>query len=142
VLDSDGKTPAKAVLFATASEIPTIVFTNTSDENWSAVLSENGVEIVSSESGARDLPSVLEELKARDIQSVLVEGGSEVAASFIRGGLVDKVTFIYSPLIVGSNDAPFAVGGEAIEMPLRLRGIEVDRLGDDIEVTGYPDGSS
>lgn len=140
VLDNAKKTPLDATVVTTAKDVPTVIFTHSTDETWIDPLRENGVEIIQSEFGARELSMVLSGLKRRDIQSVLVEGGSEVAASFIHSRFVDKVTFIYSPLIVGGKDAPVAVGGDSAKPAIKLKDVEIMRLGDDIEVTGYPDG--
>jgi diaminohydroxyphosphoribosylaminopyrimidine deaminase/5-amino-6-(5-phosphoribosylamino)uracil reductase len=44
-------------------------------------------------------------------------------------------------MIVGAADAPAAVAGEGADRmadALRLREVTVERLGDDILVTGYP----
>ena len=38
-----------------------------------------------------------------EIMSLLIEGGSKVAASALKSGIVDKVVFFYSPKIVGSE---------------------------------------
>ena len=46
-----------------------------------------------------------------------------------------------APAIIGGKDAPSAVGGlgaEVMEKVLRLQDVEVEMLGGDIVVTGYP----
>ncbi len=126
---------------ATTSDNPTFVFTNSDNVKKIRALRQQGVEIVESESGGRDLHGVLAELKRRDIQSVLVEGGSEIAGAFCDANLVDKISFIMSPIIIGGHDAPNAIGGDGamkLADALRLNNISVERLGDDIEITGYP----
>src|SRR5690606_10766996 len=100
-----------------------------------------GVEIVPVNGGARNLAGVLEELRRREIQSVLVEGGSAVAGAFIDARLVDKFTVLIAPFIIGGPDAPVAVGGKGadeIAKSLRLRDVECTSHGEDIEITGYP----
>ncbi|MBP7475490.1 MAG: dihydrofolate reductase family protein, partial [Pyrinomonadaceae bacterium] len=100
-----------------------------------------GAEVVVSPMGGRDLNGVLAELKQRDIQSVLVEGGSEIAGSFCDAGLVDKLTFIVAPLVIGGRSAPDAIGGAGADRladAMKLSDITVERLGNDIEITGYP----
>ncbi|MER3431421.1 MAG: hypothetical protein C4324_10335, partial [Blastocatellia bacterium] len=65
---------------------------------------------------------------------------SEVAAAFLEAGLVDKITFIYSPLVIGGA-APIAIGGKgasSLLQAIRLRDLELDQLGDDFILTGYP----
>jgi diaminohydroxyphosphoribosylaminopyrimidine deaminase/5-amino-6-(5-phosphoribosylamino)uracil reductase len=74
-------------------------------------------------------------------QSVLVEGGTEIAGAFCDAKLVDKVTFIAAPLIIGGHDAPNAIGGKGaseLTEAMRVENISIERLGDDIEITGYP----
>ena len=141
VLDNRLNIPISSSLVTTAPETPTLVFTNSRDEQKIDDLRKNGVEIVETEMGGRDLDGVLAELKRRDIQSVLVEGGTEVAGSFCDAGLIDKVTFIAAPLIIGGREAPNAIGGtgaSSLNEAIRLTDVVTTQLGDDIEITGYP----
>ena len=106
------------------------------------VLHSHGVEVIM-QSSALDLASVLEELGKRSIQSVLVEGGPSLAGLMLDAGLVNKVTFFVAPIIVGSQDAPSAIGGagaEKIADALQLDRVEVSQHGRDVEITGYPVG--
>ena len=139
LLDNRLRLDLGSELVATAREVPTIVFSKNDDKQKRSALQENAVEIVNTD--ARDLDAVLAELYKRAIQGVLVEGGSEVAASFWNAGLVDKATFIYSPLIIGGTDAPAAIGGPgptSLAKIRRLTDITVAQYDADIEITGYP----
>lgn len=141
VLDNRLQTSRGSFVCGSANEAPTIVFTNSPDAERIASLRAAGAEVVTSPLGGRDLPGILTHLRERDIQSVLVEGGSEAAGAFVDAGLIDKVTFLYSPLIIGGRDAPAAIGGmgaSELKRALRLTEITVRRIGDDFEVTGYP----
>ena len=141
ILDNRLRLPVDSTLATTTNEAPTLVFTNCIDPESVCKLAKTGVEVVPVEGGARNLTLVLEELKRREIQSVLVEGGTGVAGAFIDSGLVDKVTLIFSPIIIGGGEAPVAIGGKGasdLSDTLRLTDLEVSRHGDDIEVTGYP----
>ena len=142
VLDNRLRLPLDSTLATTASETPTIVFTNSRDAAKAAALRELGVDVVVSEMGGRDLTGVLAELKNRNIQSVLVEGGTEVAGAFCDAKLVDKVTLLAAPIIIGGREAPNAIGGSgatSLTEAMQLRDISIERHGDDIEMTGYPD---
>jgi diaminohydroxyphosphoribosylaminopyrimidine deaminase/5-amino-6-(5-phosphoribosylamino)uracil reductase len=102
---------------------------------------QRGVNVVASEHGGRDLTNILKVLAKDEIQSVLVEGGTEVAGAFWDAGIVDKVTFIAAPMIIGGNDEPVAISGKGasdIAHAVRLTNISVANLGEDIEITGYP----
>lgn len=141
VLDNQLRLSAVSRLISTAAETPTIIFTSSNDAGKLSVLSALGAEIIVSQMGGRDLPGVLAELKSRNIQSILVEGGSEVAGAFCDAKLVDKITFLNAPIIIGGNVAPTAVGGRgagSIAEAMRLKDLSVNVYGDDVEITGYP----
>lgn len=136
VLDDAVRLSPNSQLATTALQAPVIVFGN---KRTPKELRERGVEVVNSERG--DLVGVLRELGSRSIQSVLVEGGAAVAGEFLDAGLVNKVTFLIAPKIIGGVDAPSAVGGRGVENmseALELERITVVQHGNDIEVTGYP----
>ncbi|MDM7922813.1 MAG: bifunctional diaminohydroxyphosphoribosylaminopyrimidine deaminase/5-amino-6-(5-phosphoribosylamino)uracil reductase RibD [Pyrinomonadaceae bacterium] len=141
ILDNRLRTPPDSTVAKTAAEIPTLVFTNSRDDTAMLALRHAKVDVIESDMGGRDLEHVLATLREREIQSVLVEGGTEVAGSFIDAGLVDKVTFIISPILIGGRVAPNAIGGMgALELSdtTRLTDVTIARHGEDIEVTGYP----
>jgi diaminohydroxyphosphoribosylaminopyrimidine deaminase/5-amino-6-(5-phosphoribosylamino)uracil reductase len=128
-------------LVRTAHEVPTMVFTNSRNRELLEELPAAGVELISTDSGSRDLAAVLAELRSRDIQSVLVEGGAEIAGSFCDEGLVDKFTFISAPVIIGGREAPSAIGGAGVTdlaSAIQLQDISVERFGDDVSITAYP----
>ena len=88
------------------------------------------------------LAPLLDELGRRGILSLLVEGGGEVHASFLAEGLVDMVHAYVAPKLIGGREAPGPVGGKGVEHladALRLRDIDMARLGDDILISGYVD---
>lgn len=139
VLDNRLRIPLDSTLVRTASETPTIVFSNLSDEEKVEQLFHSGVMVPRID--ARDLRAVLEELRKRELQSVLVEGGTEVAGAFVDAKLVDKVTFVMAPIVIGGSEAPVAVGGKGVASlseATRLRNVFLFRHGEDIEITGYP----
>jgi len=87
---------------------------------------------------AIDLRWLLEQLGAEEVTSLLVEGGGEVNASFLLGGLAHRVAFYYAPKILGGRTARKAVAGEGISSAaeaLRLRDVEWRRLGPDLFLT-------
>ena len=124
ILDNRLRITSTLQIVATARETPTIVFTTPEQDSACAdELRKHGVEVIASLSGGgRDLAGVLSELRSRAIQSVLVEGGTEIAGSFCDARLVDKLTFIEVPLIIGGKNAPLAIGGRgttALESALK-----------------------
>ena len=141
ILDNRLRIPEDSTLVKTAVETPTLVITNSTDGAKIERLLQNGVDLARID--ARNLQDVLGELKKRDLQSVLVEGGTEIAGAFVEAKLVDKVSFFYAPLIIGGSLAPLAIGGKGAESlgeAIRLLDLGITRHGEDFEITGYPFG--
>ncbi len=139
ILDNRLRIPLESNLVTTARETPTLIVSSSDDESKIKRLTESGVEVA--RENARDLDAVLSELRKRDLQSVLVEGGTEVAGAFCDAKLVDKLTFIVAPIVIGGHHAPFAIGGDganSLENAMRLRDLEIIERGADYEFTGYP----
>jgi diaminohydroxyphosphoribosylaminopyrimidine deaminase/5-amino-6-(5-phosphoribosylamino)uracil reductase len=132
VLDGRLRTPADAKVLGRAA--PTIIFTRRGAPRARArALRAAGAEVI--ELGARrglPLTKVLSELAARDVQSVLVEGGSAVHASFIEAGLVDDVALFVAPRLLGGG-VPVAGGlTRALDAALGLDQLDARRFGPDL----------
>lgn len=141
VLDNSLRISPNSQLVLTAKETPTIIFTDSTDVEKTKLLTDEGVKVVRIAEGGRNLYGVLQELGQRDLQSVLVEGGTEIAGAFFDAKLIDKVTFFIAPLIIGGRDVPTAIGGQGarqILSAMRLRGVEIIKHGEDLEICGYP----
>jgi diaminohydroxyphosphoribosylaminopyrimidine deaminase/5-amino-6-(5-phosphoribosylamino)uracil reductase len=144
VLDSSLRFPPDARLVQTARETPLWVFTCQPDAAKRAALSACGVNVVecaAAADGRVALPDVLAALSAQQLTSVLVEGGAEVAASFVAQKLLDKVTLYLAPKLIGGRHAYPLLGGAGsadIADALRLRDLTFTRHGEDFELTGYP----
>ena len=142
VVDSRGRTPLDANVLS--ADAPTLVATTArAAGEWRRGVTAHGAEVVEfpERDGRVDLAALVEHLGERGALQVLVEGGGVLLGSFFDLGLIDKVTAVIAPMIIGGETAPAAVAGRgATRMAdtLRLRDVEVSRLGDDILVTGYP----
>ncbi len=137
VLDEELRLDARSKLAQTARAVPVIVFARAdADAARCRALEELGVEVVL---GDTEPLAVLEELGRRKLQSVLIEGGSNVAGRFLEASLVNKATFFVAPIIIGAEGIP-AVGNlrtERVMDAVRLHEVVIERHGDDVEVTGY-----
>lgn len=90
--------------------------------------------------GRVDLAHLLEQLPEHGITSVLVEGGGAIASSFIRAGLVDRLTVFTNPSLMGSGVSWLqdVFYGSASERP-RLERVIQTVSGDDALVSGLMD---
>jgi 2,5-diamino-6-(ribosylamino)-4(3H)-pyrimidinone 5'-phosphate reductase len=126
VLDSGGKVPESArVLDGSA---PTLIVTSEECDR-----SFPHAEVLRLGKDEVDLLVLLDRLAARDVKTILVEGGSTVIWSFLREGLADELKVFVSSRVLGGHAAPTLAGGQGItsldEAP-RLRLERVERLGD------------
>ncbi|OLD98364.1 MAG: riboflavin biosynthesis protein RibD [Actinobacteria bacterium 13_1_20CM_4_69_9] len=72
-------------------------------------------------------------LAKEGVQSLLLEGGPTLAASFLREGYVDKLMLFVAPFVAGAG-MQFA---PELEEPVRLTRMTSERVGDDLLLTGY-----
>ena len=91
--------------------------------------------------GASLWSQLLAELGARDVTSLLVEGGAALHGALFEGGLVDKVVAFVAPVVIGGDGVPGPISGagaERIADALRLRDVTYTELDGDMMVVGYP----
>lgn len=112
VLDPSGRMPATSRLAQTAREVPTIIVAPPGLPVHAELVAK-GCEILACEmvGGRVALPELLEDLAARGMMSLMVEGGAAVAASFLAENLVDAIALFAGPGVLGG-------AGEAIASPL------------------------
>ncbi len=139
VLDRRLRLPPTARMLSI--EGPVLVYTERSDAAAVAALSDRGAEVQYLD---RLTPaSVLADLGRRGVQSLLVEGGSEITAAFVAAGLYDRVGVDCAPLLIAGVSAPGPVGGAGFE-PLaaapRLDGMRARRRGEDLIIEGFRAG--
>lgn len=104
-------------------------------------LRAGGAEVIrlASRGGRVRIPALLEALGQRGILTLLVEGGSEVAAQFLDGGHVDRLLWFVAPKIVGGAQAVPAVAGlgaARMDDALVLEDLVVRRVGGDLLLDG------
>lgn len=97
------------------------------------------VWVLPAQQGSVSLRACLAKLGALGITSLLIEGGSEVNASAIRSGLVNRLVFLMAPKLLGGQDAKGVVGGlspKRLAQATVLKDIRVQPLGSDFLVEG------
>jgi diaminohydroxyphosphoribosylaminopyrimidine deaminase/5-amino-6-(5-phosphoribosylamino)uracil reductase len=89
------------------------------------------------------LTFLLDELARRGVAQVLVEGGPNVLAGFLRQGLADEVCVYVSPKVLG-GEGTASVGESMADLApaVRLDHVAVKAFGEDTRITGLPVRSS
>ncbi len=143
VVDSAARLPLSARLIASSTPGQTLLFTSTAaPQERVHALCARGVEVMTLEGEAARVPlgAVMDALGKREITSVMIEGGAEVAASAVHDGVVDKVLFFVAPLVIGGRDAPSPLGGRGVaslRQAAHVRHLEIEHLGPDLLISGY-----
>jgi len=118
-----------------------IVCAETAPEDAVRHLDERGVSVlqvpVNSE-GKIDLAEALRGLAEKGLTQVLLEGGGMLAASFLREGLVDALSWFVAPLLLGGDGraALGSLGVRELSDALQIQGLQVRKLGPDLYLRG------
>ena len=134
VLDSRQRIPLTAKLVQSARVVPTYVV---STEAPRPDLVQAGVRVLQVQAvgdGRPELAAVVRALAAEGLARLMVEGGGQVAGSFLRCGLVDRIEWFRAPMVLGGEGRP-GVGALALaELAAapRFRRTEVRPVGDDL----------
>ena len=86
-----------------------------------------------------DLAALSEDLYGREIQTVLLESGPDLAFSALRAGIIDKIVAFVAPKILGGREIP-AIGGEGaakLSEAISLHNWTTARSGPDLVLTAY-----
>jgi 2,5-diamino-6-(ribosylamino)-4(3H)-pyrimidinone 5'-phosphate reductase len=122
VVDSSGRTPEHARILD--GSVPTIVAT--SERNHRKY--PDSVRTVVSGRDTVDLKRLFSHLRDEGIERLMVEGGARIIASVVRGGLFDRWTIYYAPVVIGSGTAPPLVEGEEAVGPDDLVSVSLEGL--------------
>ena len=138
IFDSEARLPLDSKLVRGVSEVPvTVVCSRAAARTSVQALESAGVDVIvatGQNEGGR-VAKALDELGARDVQSLLLEGGPHLAGAFLEAGEIDEARMFIAPILSGGREARTAVEGMGIELiaasPRALH-VEVDRIEDDV----------
>ena len=142
ILDAKGRTPTDAAILSITRR-KVIIFVDADCETSRIEgLRAAGAEVVVLDAAGGMLPvgDVLDVLHAREISSVLVEGGASVVASFIEANAFDKAVVYIANRFLGGRDAVPAVGGAGIPHladSVMLDFTSIERVGDNLRIEAY-----
>jgi diaminohydroxyphosphoribosylaminopyrimidine deaminase/5-amino-6-(5-phosphoribosylamino)uracil reductase len=149
ICDSRLRTPLSSRLVRTAGEVPTILASCETDPEKAAPYLAAGCTLlaVPEQNGYADLGELMRLLGARQLDSVLLEGGAALNFSALNAGIVNRVQAYIAPRLFGGERAKTPVGGQGVETPdraFRLKGPKITRIEEDIllewEVENYVHG--
>ena len=89
---------------------------------------------VGTEDGRPTIPAVLKALEAAGATSLLIEGGGQVASSFLRANAVDALEWFRAPILLGGDGRPCVASlalAKLSDAP-KFRRLGVEPVGDDL----------
>lgn len=140
LVDSHLQTPPAARLFDVPQR-PVWIYAAARKEAQVAALEARGADIrvLPNTHGKVDLPAMLADLAAREINELHVEAGHKLNGSLLREGLVDELLVYLAPKFIGEGmgiaSQPHAGGplaDLAAALPLEFR--DVERVGPDLRI--------
>lgn len=145
IVDSSLQTPLDANVLKNQDIAKTIIATTSkskADKEKKKQIEAMGVEVlvVDEKDGHVDLDKLQQAISERKIDSVLLEGGADLAFGAIKAGIVDKVRYYIAPMMLGGQQSKAALGGEGFEHlsdAFLLENVTTRKIGQDICIEGY-----
>ena len=132
VADSQARTPLTSKLMTSLNVGPVVLVTAGTPALDHAGA---GAAIWRCGNGIRvNVRDFLRRAEAEGIATLLVEGGSHLAASFVREGLVHELAWFRAPLLIGGEglSAIGELGLTDLKSATRWRPVATERIGDDV----------
>lgn len=135
-----------AARFFTAGESARLIYVPPGEEDRVRVriggAADSGTEVIGAGNRADrrvGLPAVLDDLTARGVRRLMVEGGGTVLAQFLSEGLADELDLVVAPVFVGDPAAP-RIGGASAGSPVHRMHLAEARLIGDVVLLRYLPG--
>ena len=138
LVDSRLRVPLRASLYREIDRSPTWVMCG-QGARGALARSKTGARLFEQplRGGHLDLARLLRELGKAGLNTLLVEGGGELAAALLRAKLVDEIHWLLAPKLIGGDGraALGALGLARLAQAAPLRQVTSGRLGDDFRVS-------
>lgn len=147
ICDSKLRIPLSSQVVTTAKEIPTIVATVEPHADYmrfwneqKQALEQQGVEVlvVAEQAGRLNLFNLMVKLGERQIDGILLEGGSTLNYAALQAGIVKRIEVYVAPKLFGGAGLYTPVGGEGVDLAtdgMKCQLLTVDKIGEDILLT-------
>lgn len=127
VLDTNCKTPISALVVNNVAKTLIVI-----GKDCSKKFPKN-VELTKCKINGKDfidLEDLIEILKEKGINKLMVEGGGTVIGSFLKSNLVDDMFIYVAPMIIGGKNTPTLV--KNIDENINLKLVKIKKIGEGI----------
>ena len=144
ILDRKNRIPLTAKVFAN-SKTQRVVYVSgyKISKKREKLLAAKNIEVlkVKTLKSGFDLKQLIKLLAQKDLNSILIEGGSEINSSAFAAKIVDRIFAFISPILVGGQQAPSPIGGKGVDKiakAINLKNMKVVQIGEDLMVEAEP----
>ncbi len=141
VFDSEARLPLGSKLVRDAGKVPlTVVVSRAAPRAATDALETHGAEVIvaTGENEPARVRSALDQLGARGISSLLLEGGPRLAGAFLDAGEIDEIRLFLAPIVLGGRTARDPLEGEGVDViadAVHAQTLECERVGEDLLVS-------
>lgn len=147
ICDSKLRIPLSSNVVDTAKEVPTILATIPPHAEYNRFwheqkeeLEKAGVEVLAVREceGRLDLKDLMAVLGEKQIDSILLEGGSTLNYAALQAGIVNRIEAYVAPKFFGGAGYYTPVGGEGVELATEALGcqlVSAETVGEDVLLT-------
>lgn len=143
IVDTTCRIPLSARVLSVGSSAKTIIATtHLADVKKVEALKLMGADVIQLPHTTEgvDLKALMAYLGQIAIDSVLIEGGSQLNFSALKDGIVDKICAFIAPMIIGGSSAKTPVGGHGFQNlsdSTRLSDMTLSLLDGDLRIDAY-----
>lgn len=133
VVDSSGRVPAAAHVFAPGAEV-IVATTVRAPEEQILAWKDAGAEVVvlGGAGGRVDLDGVIRMMGERGCLEVMCEGGAELATALVKGNLADRLELFSGAVVIGEGVGLGDIGVSTLSEAPRFELVSTGRLGSDV----------
>ncbi len=138
IFDSKGRIPLHSKVLNDEFATKTIILTTSAMPlEIKEAIEQKGARVmeVTSHEGHVDVQEAMHVLASLGIDSLFLEGGSEIIASALKAKIVHEVHIAVAPKLIGGQDAKGFMGDigvESLSQAIQLEFMEVEHVGSDI----------
>lgn len=134
ILDSQARTPLNGRLMSTLNIADLIIATNSAAAG--SAHGKQGAKVWNcgdNGAGKVSLKGLIERCEVEGVRKLFVEGGSSVAAAFVKNDLVDEIAWFRAPMLLGGDglSAIGALGLTKIDAAPKFRLFATEKVGPD-----------
>jgi diaminohydroxyphosphoribosylaminopyrimidine deaminase / 5-amino-6-(5-phosphoribosylamino)uracil reductase len=142
IVDSNGRTPAHSSVWDQSVAPTLFATTKNANKDFIEMVKKKDCEaIICPEKDKKvNLSFLIANLGKRNIDSILLEGGSTLNFSAIQEGIIDKVYSFISPKMLGGEKANTPLGGAGfshVDQAITLNIHEIIRMDEDLMIESY-----